>query len=87
MDTIEIHAIVGQGQVIRPPVRVELPRGEVEVTVRARASDMTAASLHLSPTQLRALPRAERQAILAAAAALAEEAYNTDRELSGWGDL
>jgi len=41
MDTIEFHAVVGQDQVIRPPAGVELPRGEVEVTVRAAPSALT----------------------------------------------
>ncbi len=37
-----------------------------------------------TPTELLKLPRDERQAILAASAALAEELYRTDMNLSGF---
>ena len=88
MDTIEFHAVVGQDQVIRPPAGVELPRGEVEVTVRARPSEAIATAARVSPSQLRAMPRAERQAILAAAAALAEEAGSiSSQECNPTSDL
>jgi hypothetical protein len=38
----------------------------------------------LTPTELRRLPREQRQAILAAAAELAEEDYRSDKELTGF---
>src|SRR5438094_436283 len=38
----------------------------------------------LTPAELRRLPRAQRQAILAAAAELAEEDYHSDKELTGF---
>jgi hypothetical protein len=38
----------------------------------------------LTPGELRRLPREQRQAILAAAAELAEEDYRTDKELTGF---
>jgi hypothetical protein len=41
-------------------------------------------SPRLAPAELRKLPRAERQEILAAAAKLAEEDYRTDKELTGF---
>lgn len=42
------------------------------------------ASKQFSPTELRKLPREERQAVLAAAAALAEEDYRNDKDLTGF---
>jgi hypothetical protein len=39
---------------------------------------------HYTPGELRTMPRAERQAILAAAAALAEADYCDDKELTGF---
>jgi hypothetical protein len=38
----------------------------------------------LTPAELRRLPREQRQAILAAAAELAEHDYHSDRELTGF---
>ena len=43
MDTIQFNTIVDRDQVIRPPSGVKLPEGEIEVTVRTRASTPTAA--------------------------------------------
>src|SRR5438552_18551341 len=63
-----------------------LPEGsQVEIHVKTLSLDVpsTAAS-RLSPSELRQLPRAERQAILAAAAELAERDYREDRELTGF---
>jgi hypothetical protein len=37
-----------------------------------------------TPGELRAMPREQRQAILAAAAAMAEEDYRSDQELTGF---
>ncbi len=37
-----------------------------------------------TPAELRRMPREQRQALLAAAAALAEQDYNTDKELTGF---
>ena len=38
----------------------------------------------LTPTELRRMPRAQRQAILAAAAERAEQDYHSDKELTGF---
>ena len=38
----------------------------------------------VSPSELRNMPREQRQAILAAAAEMAEEDYRSDRELTGF---
>ena len=40
--------------------------------------------VRLAPGELRRLPRAERQAILTVAAAIAEEDYRDDKELTGF---
>ena len=34
MEEVRFHAVVGEDQVIRPPIGILLPGGEVEVTVR-----------------------------------------------------
>ena len=51
MATIEFHAVVDQDQVIRPPAGVLLPRGEVEVTVRAHRPEPAPAADSLAPTR------------------------------------
>ncbi len=58
-----------------------LPEGaRVEIHVPQPASETS----RLTPTQLRKLPREQRRAILAASAALAEEVYRTDEDLTGF---
>jgi predicted ATP-dependent endonuclease of OLD family len=44
---------------------------------------MAVRGARLTPTELRRMPRDRRQAMLAEAAALAEEDYRCDRELAG----
>ncbi len=63
-----------------------LPEGaQVEIQMKPiRAEDGTVVAARVTPGELRKLPREERQAILAAAAALAEHDYHTDRELTGF---
>jgi len=50
METVQFHAIVDTDQVIRPPEGVELPRGEVEVTVRSHQPEAAASSDSLAST-------------------------------------
>jgi hypothetical protein len=63
-----------------------LPEGvQVEIqlkTARPEVPPGTAACV--SPSELRKMPREQRQAILAAAAEMAEEDYRSDRELTGF---
>jgi hypothetical protein len=59
-----------------------LPEG-ASVDIQIRAARPVALP-HCTPGELRKLPRAERQAVLAAAAALAEEDYRNDKELTGF---
>ena len=57
-----------------------LPEGaRVEIRVEAPVPGD-----RLTPGELRRMPRDQRQAILAAAAELAEEDYRTDKELTGF---
>ncbi|MCI0683174.1 MAG: hypothetical protein L0Y71_13820 [Gemmataceae bacterium] len=51
METIEFNAVVDQDQVIRPPVGVRLPRGEVEVRVRPRPPAPASSTEALAPTR------------------------------------
>lgn len=63
-----------------------LPEGaQVEIQLRTAPPEAPpAASVGISPSELRKLPREQRQAILAAAAERAEEDYRSDRELTGF---
>ena len=62
----------------------QLPEGaKVQVIVVLPEKKVGLVS-HLSPAELRELPREKRQAILAAAAELAEEDYRSDKELTGF---
>ena len=63
-----------------------LPDGayvEIQVT-STRADPAIAGPTRLTASELRLLPRAERQAVLAAAAKLAEDDYRDDKELTGF---
>src|SRR5581483_5889174 len=60
-----------------------LPEGaQVEIHMAEPAASAPAA--RITPAELRRLPREQRQAILAAAAELAEEDYRSDKELTGF---
>ena len=63
-----------------------LPEGaHVEIRVSAgRVEVAPGAEVRFTPGELRKMPRAERQAVLAAAAALAEDDYLNDKELTGF---
>lgn len=63
-----------------------LPEGaQVEIQLKtARPEVQPGASARVSPSELRKMPREQRQGILAAAAEIAEEDYRSDRELTGF---
>jgi hypothetical protein len=63
-----------------------LPEGaQVEIQVSAGWPEVAPkAAVRITATELRKMPRAERQVVLAAAAALAEEDYRNDKELTGF---
>jgi hypothetical protein len=79
METI-VTGIVANGVVI---LATPLPEGaEVEVCVKSGPPNKPATNLR--PSELLKLPRAERDVILAAAAALAEQDYREDKDLTGF---
>jgi len=82
MSTI-ITGVVTNGVVIPSS---PLPEGvPVEIHLRTGPPEVApGAADRLTAGELRKMPRAERQAVLAAAAALAEEDYRDDKELTGF---
>jgi hypothetical protein len=74
-----ITGIVTNGVVIP---NSPLPEGAHVEILMPSAPPLGAA--RLTPAELRKMPREERQAVLAAAAAMAEEDYRTDKELTGF---
>ena len=63
-----------------------LPEGvQVEIQLKMARSEVSpGAAAGIAPSELRKMPREQRQAILAAAAESAEEDYRSDRELTGF---
>lgn len=57
-------------------VAIQLQSGQTE--------SRPVATARVTPSELRKMPREQRQAILAAAAALAEEDYHTNKDLTGF---
>ena len=77
--SITITGVVRNGVVVP---KAPLPEG---AQVEIRVSDAAApAPAPLTPAELRRMPREQRQAVLAAAAEMAEDDYRTDRELTGF---
>jgi len=75
--SITVAGFVKNGVVVP---EAPLPEGaRVEIRVEAPV-----ATDHHTPSELRRMPREQRQAILSAAAELAEEDYRTDKELTGF---
>jgi hypothetical protein len=66
-----------------------LPEGaQVEIQLKpAPQEGPLDTSARVSPSELRKMPREQRQAILAAAAERAEEDYRSDTELNGFDAL
>ena len=66
----------------------QLPEADrllLEARLDQLAAERQAVSLpRLTPGELRKLPREQQDAILAAAAAMAEEDYRSDKELTGF---
>lgn len=80
MSTI-IPGVVTNGVVVPDSPLPEGARVNIQLQpVRPEAPPVAAP--RVTPGELRKLPRAQRQAILAAAAALAEEDYRSDKELT-----
>jgi hypothetical protein len=81
--SITTSGVVTNGVVVPD---LPLPEGaRVEIQVRSSSPPPPLAeTTRLTPGELRKLPRHERQAILAAAAAMAEQDYREDKELTGF---
>jgi hypothetical protein len=81
MSTI-ITGVVTNGLVV--PAKA-LPEGAcVEIHLQPDQPPVPTPAVRLTPSELRKLPRKEREAILAAAALLAEDDYRNDKELTGF---
>ena len=78
--SITVAGVVRNGVVVP---QAPLPEG-AEVTIRLNEEPAPVPAPRPTPAELRRMPREQRQAILAAAAALAEEDYRTDKELTGF---
>jgi hypothetical protein len=63
-----------------------LPEGaQVEIQLKpSRPEVPPAVAARVTPSELRKMPREQRQAILAAAAEIAEEDYRSDKDLTGF---
>jgi hypothetical protein len=74
MAAIRFRAVVGEEHVIRPPVGVRLPQGEIEVTVQPRQEAPSGQAGALAPTRdwLLALAAEAEQAAPALPSDLAE---------------
>jgi acyl-CoA reductase-like NAD-dependent aldehyde dehydrogenase len=78
--SITVTGVVRNGVVVP---RAPLPEG-AQVEIRLSEAPAPVPAARLTPAELRRMPREQRQAILAAAAELAEEDYRTDKELTGF---
>ncbi len=78
-----ITGVVTNGVVVP---NVPLPEGtRVEIQLNPTPPEMPPVTLARStPGQLRRMPREQRQAVLTAAALLAEEDYRNDKQLTGF---
>jgi len=77
-----ITGIVTNGLIVPA---TSLPEGlQVEIHVKAESPKDDNDAPCISPSELRKLPREQRQAILAAAAELAAADYANDKELTGF---
>ncbi len=75
-----ITGVVRNGVIVP---QAPLPEG-AEVEIRLSEAPAAVAARPPTPAELRRMPREQRQAVLAAAAELAEEDYRSDKELTGF---
>jgi hypothetical protein len=78
--SITIAGVVKNGVVVPS---TPLPE-DAQVEIRLNEKPMAVPAARLTPAELRKMPREQRQAILAAAAELAEQDYRSDKELTGF---
>lgn len=79
--SIIIRGVVKNGVVV--PTTALPEDAQVEIRLNDGSAEPIPAA-RLTPTELRRLPRQQRQAILAQAAELAAQDYCTDKELTGF---
>ena len=81
--SIPITGVVANGVVVPSSPLPEGARVEIHLpSTQPEVSTVPAA--HPTPGELRRMPREQRQAILATAAALAEQDYRSDKDLTGF---
>ncbi len=78
-----IPGVVTNGVVIPDSPLPEGARVEIHLQP-ARPEVLPVAAPRVTPGELRKMPREQRQAFLAAAAALAEQDYRSDKDLTGF---
>lgn len=78
-----ITGVVANGVIVPSSPLPEGARVEIQV-VSDRTAALPAVLPRYTPSELRKMPRDQRQAVLAAAAALAEKDYRDDKELTGF---
>ncbi len=78
-----ITGVVTNGVVVPSAPLPEGTRVEIQVNPTRRETLLGAAA-RSTPGELRRMPREQRQAVLAAAALLAEEDYRNDKQLTGF---
>ena len=78
--SITVTGIVTNGGVVPS---TPLPEG-LRVQIQVQPAVSSAGADRLTSSELRRMPREERQVFLAAAAALAEPDYRDDKELTGF---
>lgn len=77
--TTTITGIVTNGVIVPNPPLPEGTRVEIHMQKGAHAGEAS-----LTASELRKMPREERQAVLAAAAEMAEQDYRDDKDLTGF---
>ena len=78
--SITITGVVRNGVIVP---KAPLPEG-TEVEIRVSEAPAAGPAGRLTPAELRRMPREQRQAVLAAAAEMAEQDYRSDKELTGF---
>jgi len=81
--SITITGIVTNGVVVPNSPLPEGTRVDIQVQPASRET-LPVTAARWTPGELRRMPRHERQAILAAAAMLAEDDYHNDKQLTGF---
>ena|SRR3990167_4845665 len=81
--SITIPGVVTNGVVVPDSPLPEGARVDIQFQP-VRPEVLPVAAPRVTPGELRRMPREQRQAILAAAAALAEQDYHSDKDLTGF---